>query len=377
MNAAPERIDHLVIGGGPAGCMAAIRLAEAGRRVTLVEKERTAHHKVCGEFLSQEAVSYLHQLGILPEELGAASIRFVRLSAGHRSAEAKLPFRALSLSRHMLDSALLRRAADEGCNIVRGASVDRLNANNDVWIAQLNDGQWMSAQTVFLASGKHDLHGWGRGPGTQSDLIGFKLHWSLAATQTEELHEWMELFLFGGGYGGLSLVEKKIANLCLVVRRRELRESGAWQTVLATVMKENPRLRYLLDGAKELWGRPLAISPIPYGYLAERSCGVWRVGDQAAVIPSFTGDGMSIALHSANLAAQMYLAGENADGYARTLHGQLGRMVSQATWISRSIVSRPGRKLALFSTSLFPGTMRWIAATTRVPASALHFDNVL
>jgi flavin-dependent dehydrogenase len=54
-------VDHLVIGGGPAGSMVAMRLAEAGREVLLLEKGRTAHDKVCGEFLSREAVQYLSQ----------------------------------------------------------------------------------------------------------------------------------------------------------------------------------------------------------------------------------------------------------------------------------------------------------------------------
>ena len=48
MTASTRKVDHLVIGGGPAGAMAAVRLAQAGREVALVEKEAGAHHKVCG-----------------------------------------------------------------------------------------------------------------------------------------------------------------------------------------------------------------------------------------------------------------------------------------------------------------------------------------
>ena len=46
LNTATET-DHLVIGGGLAGSMAALLLASAGREVTLLERERTPHHKVC------------------------------------------------------------------------------------------------------------------------------------------------------------------------------------------------------------------------------------------------------------------------------------------------------------------------------------------
>ncbi len=84
MSVFPRTTAHLVIGGGLAGSMVAMRLAAAGREVTLLERERTAHHKVCGEFLSREAVQYLEQAGVDPLDLGAKAIRTVRLTARRR-----------------------------------------------------------------------------------------------------------------------------------------------------------------------------------------------------------------------------------------------------------------------------------------------------
>src|ERR1700759_4007245 len=111
-------VDNLVIGGGLAGSIAALRLAAAGRDVMLVEKERTAHHKVCGEFLSPEAVKYLRDAGVDPVSLGAVPIEHLRLSVASSVIETPLPFRALSLSRCVLDAALLAQTAQQGC-IVR------------------------------------------------------------------------------------------------------------------------------------------------------------------------------------------------------------------------------------------------------------------
>jgi len=80
---------------------------------------------------------------------------------------------------------------------------------------------------------------------------------------------------------------------------------------------------------------------------------------------------MSIALHSAALATEMYLAGESAEQYNHRLHAQLSRGMSLATHLSRSMVTKAGRSMALFCLSLFPNAMRWIAASTRIPKQAV------
>ncbi len=368
---APHEVDNLVIGGGLAGSMVAIRLTSAGRSVTLLEKERTAHHKVCGEFLSPEAVEYLRQAGVEPLELGAATIRFLRMSSKRTVVEAALPFTALSLSRYVLDESMLLRAAESGCNVERGVFVEKLETHGQMAVAQLRGGRSLCAHAVFLATGKHDLREWDRTPTSQADFIGFKLHWQLTPAQTEALRNYIEVFLFPGGYGGLSLVEGDVANLCWVVRRTALRKKAGWSALLAAILDDNRHLKQLMQGAIALWERPLAISPIPYGYLAARPFGLWCVGDQAAVIPSFTGDGMSIALHSAALAAQMYLTGESVDEYYRTLHAQLSRGMQLATLGSRAMVTGAGHIFAPFFYSLFPNAMQWMAASTRIPEQVL------
>jgi menaquinone-9 beta-reductase len=130
-------------------------------------------------------------------------------------------------------------------------------------------------------------------------------------------------------------------------------------------------MRERLSGAEPLQPRPLAISPIPYGYLTSHWGGLWRVGDQAAVIPSFTGDGMSIALHTAALAAEMYLDGKSGGEYIHMLRSQLMNRMRLATSLSRTMVTAPGRAAALAVLSTFPHLIRWIAAATRVPNAAL------
>jgi flavin-dependent dehydrogenase len=365
--------ENLIVGGGPAGSMLALRLAAAGRRATLIEREAAAHDKVCGEFLSREAVHYLRQAGLDPLALGAQVIHSVRLSSGDKVVSSPLPFEALSLSRRALDEALLTKAT-QTCEVRRGITVESLRPIDDHWIAHLTGGQTLRASDVFLATGKHDLRGFARPAGRQGDLVGFKLHFSLGPAKIDALRESMDLYLFPGGYGGLSLIEGDAANLCLVVRRSVFQELGGWPHLIENILQGNLHLRWLLDGATPLISRPLAISPIPYGYLAAESDGLWCIGDQVAVIPSFTGDGMSIAMHSATLAAQMFTAGRSSAEYTAALRAQIRRQMSLATWLSQACVTSAGRAAALSFLPLAPMLLRWIAAATRIPPSSLLYS---
>lgn len=357
--------EALVIGGGLAGCAAAITMAGAGRNVTLVERESTPKHKVCGEFLSREALTYLPRLGIEVAALGAVPIHSVRFSGRSPS---PLPFAAMSLTRRTLDHALLQRACSADVRVLRGCSVESLTPHT----AQLQDGTILHADTIFVATGKHDLRGHPRPTGRQPNLLAMKMYFRLSPAQTAALSGSVELILYPGGYAGLQPVESGAANLCCLIDRETFRTlGGAWPGLLAHMQQHAPLLRERLQAATPLLDRPLAISSIPYGYMRAHSDGHWHLGDQAAVIPSFTGDGMSIALHTGILAAQMHLAGNTAEDFQQKLHRDLHRSVSRATWLSLGLIRYPRAMSAV--TRAWPGVLRCAALATRIPESAMRF----
>lgn len=352
----------LVVGGGLAGAALAIRLARAGRDVTLLEREAAPHHKVCGEFLSTSAVVALRGLGL--DLSGAHPIDRVRLLHRTRAVEAPLPFRALSLSRCVLDEALLDRAAEAGAQVRRGLRVTALERDGDGWRASTAGGESFPARDVFLATGKHDLRDHHRPEGLHGDLLGFKLHWRLSPAATHALDGAVELHLFEGGYAGLERVEDGIANLCLVVRREAFRRDGDWSGLLAR-LRRHPALAERLDGAEPLWSKPLAIAAIPYGHVQKTSEGVWRLGDQAAVIPSFAGEGMALALDSARAAAEAYLKGQDAAGYQRRQARRVGGRVKAASLLSHALVHGWSQGVLSGAAGLNPRLLSMVAGAAR------------
>ena len=405
-------LDAIILGGGPAGSAAAIELALAGRRVALLERSLAAHDKVCGDFLSTEALSSLSSLGLnlqaLPSGASPVPIHNVRLCGSLGISSATLPFAAQSLTRRALDEALLQRAASAHALVLRGHSAESLHRTGKLWrisITGPSHAYTLTAPHILLATGKHDLRGLPRPLlGTHADLVGLKMYLRLAPEQLAALRDTIELFLIPGGYGGLSLVEQSSndpaghsqngvistegaqrrsgktcisdlqstetnpANLCFVINRNRLRDAGRGWDALSALLTQTPHLRTRLAGAEPLLERPLAISPIPYGLLRRHAIAenLWAIGDQAAVIPSFTGDGLALALHSGRFAAHTLLAGQTAHHFHAELHKQLRHQLSLATFLSRGLICPPRQTLLALIARLFPSTLRTVASHTRL-----------
>ena len=355
-----------------AGCAASIALSRKGRSVTLIEREPTPRHKVCGEFLSGEALEDLRALGIDVASLGAVPIETVRLAASGRAAEAPLPFPAASLTRKTLDTALIAEAVAAGVRVERGRSVQGLGRTaTGRWQATLDDDTVWEAPAVFLATGKHDLRGYPR-PKDPQRWVAFKMYLRLAPAQAAELARASELMLYPGGYGGVQPVEGGLVNLCWVVQQRYFARAGnRWENFLAKMEKDCPHLAMRLAGAERLLDKPIAVTHIPYGHIRRTTeHGLYCIGDQAAVIPSFTGDGISIALHSARCAAAAYLAAEPAPDFQARLRSALLPQMRLAEFAADGLNSSFSRAVLPFCLRVWPGVMRVTAKLTRVAQSA-------
>jgi flavin-dependent dehydrogenase len=356
-----RRTSALIIGGGPAGTAAAITLARAGEDALLIERDRETRNALCGGFLSWRTLARLGDLGVDAWALRPHRIERMVVHAGERHAEALLPAPAAGLSRHALDTALIAQAEAAGAAIERGVAV-RSCENGQ---ARLADGALLSAGAVILATGKHDVRGHPRPRDAHDPSIGLRWRLGPSAALNRLCASRIELHIFQMGYGGLLLQEDGSANFCITVRRSRLDAAGGDPArLLVDLARESPALAARLDAASTIESTQ-AVANIPYGWRArETSPGLFRVGDQAGVIPSLAGEGIGIALASGTSAALAIGRGTASLAFQRRLATRLGRPIRAATMLLDAAHSSAA-PILLTATARMPGILRLAASLTR------------
>ena len=335
----PSIYDAAVVGAGPAGSAAAATLAQRGRSVLLLEKERFPRHKVCGALLSADAMPLLDRLGARGP-IAACAPESIREGAIHLphgpSISFRLPAPALGISRLLFDDLLARRARGEGAHVrfgVRVVSVTRSDGLFRVGIASLSGQEEVLARSVVGAWGRWDaldraldrdflrlgrrFFGWSRDfRGGASGLAGR-----------------VALYLFRGGYCGLSRVEGGAFNLAGVISEKAKSATSGWEAVLLRSRAENSALDRDLAGLEPGPVGFLGTGPVFFTSKPAAEHGVLMAGDAAGVLDPFSGEGQSAALAAGILAAETLDAafsgliplGQVADAYERAWRSRFAR----------------------------------------------------
>lgn len=364
-----RRTRALIAGGGPAGLAAAIALARGGAEPLLIERHARTPDLLCGGFVSWQTLKSLARLTLDPGRLGGHAIDRVRLFAGSRSRSARLPQPGMGLSRRRLDGLLRDTAEAAGAEIRRGTAISSADGPNAIRLA---DGETLAADALFLATGKYELRGLKRPVEKRDDdpWMGLRYRIAASAALRDRIGGAIELHLFRHGYAGLLLQEDGSANLCLALRRSRLSEAGGDPArLLGLLGGEAPSLAARLDG-ETLPDTSDAISRVPYGWrMRAGHRGLFRIGDQGAVIPSLAGEGIGIALASGEAAASAYLAGGPgaAIPYQENFARAARRPMAVAGLLKR-IADHPRLARQAIRLAGFPGLVGLLGEATRIRA---------
>lgn len=321
----PGKKQITIVGGGVAGLALGIALRRDEVPVILHEASVYPRHRVCGEFLSGVRESTIEALGISEALERAETLRSTAwFGDSSLLLRADLPDPARGLSRYEMDRSLARLFVSLGGEL-RTRSRPRLDD--------------LPVEATVLATG--------RPLRKDSDWIGLKAHFTAYRPDAD-----LEMHLGDGGYLGIGRIENGRVNACgLFRRRREVKDdpSGILLRYLEAVGLST--LARNLRSSRIDPDSCIGVSAFVFGEQAEEPEPRFRIGDCGAIIPPFTGNGMSMALESAetSLASLLSFAhGEASWDEAISAHrerssSRFGRRLSVAGWMHPLLGSRFAR----------------------------------
>ena len=306
-----KALDIIVIGGGLAGLCNAIHLSKMGKKVLLIEKNEYPKHKVCGEYISNEVLPYLDFLEVNPFDFGAVRINKFQLSTTKSNIiSAKLPLGGFGISRYTLDLVLSEKAKENGVTILQDVVLN-ITFLKDVFQVETKDNNTFTSKITIGAFGKRSLLDVKMGRNfiqKKSPYLGVKIH--VKGNFKEDL---VALHNFKGGYCGVSKVENNAINLCYITNYATFKQYKNIEDFQEQVVFKNNYLKEIFHSSEALFEKPLSISQISFETKKPVENHILMCGDSAGMIHPLCGNGMSMAIQSAQLASKLilnYLNGE-------------------------------------------------------------------
>ena len=297
--------DVTIIGGGLAGLCNAIHLSKYGKKVLLIEKNEYPKHKVCGEYISNEVLPYLDFLDINPFDFGAVKIKKFQLSTTkNKLISAKLPLGGFGISRHTLDFVLSEKAKENGVVIIQDVVLNTVFSEG-IFTIETKENNMFTSKVAIGAFGKRSLldvkmeRPFIR---QKAPYLGVKIH-----VKGDFPDDLVALHNFKGGYCGVSKVEKNAINLCYITNLSSFKKHKNIQDFQEQVVFKNKFLKEIYQNSEAIFGNPLTISQISFETKKPVENHVLMCGDSAGMIHPLCGNGMSMAIQSAQIASKLIL----------------------------------------------------------------------
>ena len=325
---APKSIT--IAGGGLAGLTLGIALRKIQIPVTVFEAGNYPRHRVCGEFVNGRGLEILNALGLKEKFLdaGATEARSAIFFSGNsKSPVRQLPSPALCLSRFVMDRLLAEEFQKLGGELRTGAR----------WHSEFGEG-------IIRASGRQLRpveNGW--------RWFGLKAHARNVSPAAD-----LEMHIFKNGYVGICKLSGGEVNVCGLFRRNgenDLPKNGF------NLLRGNPGTILHERFARAEFDEKSFCSVAGLSLQPQRASEKSEVciGDALTMIPPVTGNGMSLAFESAQLALEPLAAFSRCEiswaqarqKIARACDGEFSRRLRWANWLQRLMFSpllrtRPG-----------------------------------
>jgi flavin-dependent dehydrogenase len=301
----------VIVGGGIAGLIASIQFARYGIACSVIEKKSYPFHRVCGEYISNEAVSFLRQLDVYPDEYSPPQIRrFMLSSITGRYKVLPLDMGGFGISRYTFDSFLYEKAKTLGVEFLLNTEVESVEFFAQSFSVKTRQKVY-TTDVVLGAFGKRSRidHELNRDfILRRSPYVGVKYH-----IKTDHPSDLIALHNFSDGYCGISNVEDEKSNLCYLTHRDNVRRFKSISEMEHHILFRNPLLKSIFKNSRFLFDRPEVINEISFETKSAVEDHILMIGDAAGMITPLCGNGMAMAIHSAKIASELviqYLQGK-------------------------------------------------------------------
>jgi geranylgeranyl reductase family protein len=338
-----KQYDVLIVGAGPAGTLAALKLSKFGYKVRVIDILKATKRKVCGEYLCPKGVELLRAEGLAPH----FEPRFLPLYGmeifSPKGKQVKTHFpgyqagtQGWALNREVFDTELQKLALNAGVEIGFDEKFESQKEENG-FVTVKTDKATYRVRVLIGADGRKSSVAQSMGVELHAPTKRVAVHAYLPVRDTQRTGE-MHLFA-DGSYIGVDPTAKQELNISLVCDGEKVREHGGLFETFTHYIRQSKNLYSRLGDlpkGTELW----AVSPIHHKVKHQAKGSVALIGDAAGFIDPLTGEGIYNAMLSAQLLSSALIAARALSPAAINLALQNYQWAHQKNLTSKSRLNR-------------------------------------